>query len=87
MQKCHGASQKETMDMVSYVIRKFLPGPVEAVVRTDRGTRVRGDWQLHRCHYPGCSYVNGVRVRVEIHIRRKHEISRHSDGFGEQSMR
>jgi hypothetical protein len=72
MQKCHGASQKETMDMVSYVIRKFLRGPVEAVVRTVRGVRVRGDWRLHRCHYPGCSYVNGLRVRVEEHIRRKH---------------
>jgi hypothetical protein len=42
MQKCHGATQKETMDMVSYAIRKFLPGPVEAVVRTDGGARVRG---------------------------------------------
>jgi hypothetical protein len=72
MQKCHGTSQKETMDMVSYVIRKFLPGPVETVMRTDRGAKVREDWQLHRCHYPWCSYVNGRRVRVEEHIRRKH---------------
>jgi hypothetical protein len=72
MQKCHGASQKETMDMVSYVIRKFLSGPVKAVVITDRGARVRGDWRFHRCHYPGYSYVNGRRVRVEEHIRKKH---------------
>jgi hypothetical protein len=43
MQKCHGASQKETMDMVSYMIRKFLPRPVEVVVRIDGGARVRGD--------------------------------------------
>jgi hypothetical protein len=43
MQKCHGASQKETMYMVSYVIKKFLSGPVEAIMRTDGGARVRGD--------------------------------------------
>jgi hypothetical protein len=59
------------MDMVSYVIRKFLPGPVEAVVRTDRGARVRGDWRLHRCHHPRCSDVNVRRERVEAHIRKK----------------
>jgi hypothetical protein len=79
------------MDMVSYVIRKLQPRPVEAVVRTDGGARVRGDWQLHRCHYPGCSYVNGRRVKVDEHIRKKHlEMTkdiRHSDGFGEQSLR
>jgi hypothetical protein len=72
MQKCDGASQKETMNMVSYVIRKVMPGPVEAVVRTDGGAKVRGDWGLHKCHYPGCSYVNGRRVRAEEHIRKKH---------------
>jgi hypothetical protein len=60
------------MDIVNYVIRKFLPRPVETVVRTDRGARVRRDWQLHRYHYPGCSYVKGLRVRVEEYIRRKH---------------
>jgi hypothetical protein len=72
MQKCHGASLKETMDMVSYVIRQFLMGSVEAVLRTDGGARVKGDWRLHRCHYRGYSYVNGRRVRVEKHIRKKH---------------
>jgi hypothetical protein len=83
MQKCHGASQKETMDMVCYVIRKLLPGSVEAIVRTDGGSRVRGDWQLHKCHYPRCSYVNGRRVRVEKHIRKKHsEMARDIKALG-----
>jgi hypothetical protein len=83
MQKCHGAPQKETTDMVSYVIRKFLPGPVEAVMRTDRGARVNGDWRLHSCHYPGFSDLNGFRVRVEEHIRRKHkEMAKDTKGFG-----
>jgi hypothetical protein len=72
MQKCHEVTQKETMDMMSYVIRKFIPGPVEAIVRTDGGARVRGDRQLHRCHSAECSYVNGRSVRAEKHVKRNH---------------
>jgi hypothetical protein len=73
MQTIHGASKDETSDMVRYIIRKLLPGPVTQVVKTCRGREVRGDWNLCRCHCPGCSYVSTEGCNVEAHRKRQHK--------------
>jgi hypothetical protein len=61
LQTFHGVTKEETSDMVRYFITKLLPGPVQAIITTSKGNKVKGERCLCRCHSPGCSYTVGLK--------------------------
>jgi hypothetical protein len=73
MQVVHGVSKEETSDMVRYFIMKLLPGRVETVVKTRVSSRVRGKWNLCRCHFLGCEYVSGDGSQVDTYMKKSYE--------------
>jgi hypothetical protein len=73
IQTIHGATKEEKMDIVHYFITKLLPNPIQAIITTTGGHRVKGRKCPSQCHSPGCSHVSGKEYQLNGHVNGAHK--------------
>jgi hypothetical protein len=65
----HGVREEDTQDLVRFFIGTMLPGRLKMNLQRTNGTQVRGEWNVERCHCPGCRYLHAVDNRIERHFQ------------------
>jgi hypothetical protein len=60
-------------DAVRYFIAAMFPEILETRLETLEGQRLKRDWNVERCHIPGCDFLQEKHTSVENHVKKMHK--------------
>jgi hypothetical protein len=69
LRRDHRVKEEDTQDLVRFFIGTMLPGRLKANVQKMNGTQVRVEWNVEKCHCPGCRHLHAVHNRIERHLQ------------------
>jgi hypothetical protein len=57
LRRVHQVRDGDTQDLVRFVVGTTLPGRFKVNCQRKNGAQVRVQWNVERCHCPGCSHL------------------------------
>jgi hypothetical protein len=67
----HGVREEDIQDLVQFFTVTMLPGKLKINLQRTNGTQVCGEWNVERCHIPGCrvQHLHAGLIRKERSLK------------------
>jgi hypothetical protein len=78
----HGVREEDTQDLIRFFIGTMLPGKLKVDLQRTNGTQVRGEWNVERCHCPGCKHLHAVHNQIERHLQQYPDMRANTEALG-----
>jgi hypothetical protein len=78
----HGAREEDTQDLIRFFIGTMLPRRLKVNLERTNGTQVHGEWNVERCHWPGCRDLRAMHNRVERHLQQHPDMRVNIEALG-----
>jgi hypothetical protein len=78
----HGVREEDTQDLVRFFIGTMLPGRLKVNLQRTNGTQARGEWNVERCHCPGCGHLHAIHNRIERDLQQHPDMRANIETLG-----
>jgi hypothetical protein len=82
LRRDYGVREEDTQDLVRFFIGMMLPGRLKVNLQRTNGTQVRREWNVERCHCPGCRHLHAVPNRIERHVQQDPDMRANIEALG-----
>jgi hypothetical protein len=78
----HNTPREACADLIGFFVRTIMPQRISDELLKETGEDSGCVWDVERCHYPGCKYLQRNHQNVEVHIRQHEEMRRNIEALG-----
>jgi hypothetical protein len=78
----HWVREEDTQNLARFFIVTMLPGKLKVNPQRTNETQVLGEWNVERCHCPGCRHPHAVHNGIQRHLQQHPDMRANIEALG-----